>query len=260
MKFQLLNFAKKKKKTNLYLPDPLYPDDVFLASYPKSGNTWVRFLIANLIKQKEEEIIDFNTIQEIIPEVVRNEEAIRTLARPRIIKSHATHTEYPKVIYIVRDGRDVYVSYYFYRQNKLGNNISFKDFLKRRDHYPCLWGEHVNSWLFSKNKSTNILVVKYEDLIINCLEQLKRIVNFIGLEATEKQLQSSVEASNFENMRRLEVERGRPYQTKERVEVFVRKGKPGNWRDFFGLEEKAIFNSREGKFLIKLGYEIDNNW
>jgi hypothetical protein len=40
----------------------------------------------------------------------------------------------------------------------------------------------------------------------------------------------------------------------------MRNGKSGDWKDFFKLKEKMIFKSREGQFLVKLGYETENNW
>lgn len=251
--------ARKNSTSMSFLPDTIYPDDVFVVSYPKSGNTWVRFLIANLLKQGDEEI-DFVTINKYVPEVGRHEEIIQNLNRPRVMKSHASYVrEYPRIIYVVRDGRDVYVSYYFHRLKQLPPGTTFREFLKRRNHSPCLWGEHVASWSFKKFQSPEILVVRYEDLARTCLEQLRRMAGFIGLEAKEEQLRCAVEASNFENMRRLEFKRGRPYKN-EGPEVFMRKGQPGNWREFFGPEEKAIFKSREGHVLIKLGYEVDDNW
>ncbi|HBL10717.1 MAG TPA: hypothetical protein DD379_04800 [Cyanobacteria bacterium UBA11162] len=261
-KFNLFNLKKNDKfPSNPYLPNPLYPDDVFLVSYPKSGNTWVRFLIANIIKKNPEDIVDFHSIQKFVPEVIRNNEFIEQLERPRVIKSHGTYTDYPKVIYLVRDGRDVYVSYYFYRLNKFSEGITFHDFFKRQDHYPCLWGDHVKSWLFGKNNKPNILVIKYEDILHDCTEVLKRIINFIGLEVTEDEIIGAIEASRFENMRKLEKERGRPYKEKEKgPDIFMRQGKQGNWRDFFGIEERKVFKSREGELLIRLGYEENDNW
>ena len=61
----------------------VFPDDTFLVSYPKSGNTWARFLIANLIHPGEK--IDFSNVNRIIPgpEVTRNRALMRT-PRPRI--------------------------------------------------------------------------------------------------------------------------------------------------------------------------------
>jgi len=250
---------KRELKRKIYLPNKIYSDDVFLVSYPKSGNTWIRFLLASVLKQDND--IDFHTIQTLIPEVGRNNEAINKLDRPRIIKSHATYLKYPKVIYLVRDGRDVYVSYYFYRLKRLPEETTFRDFLARQDHYPCLWGEHVQSWLFNQNKKSNILLIRYEDLLWDCLDQLNRIVKFIGIEATENQLKQAVKSCQFENMRQLEIERGRPYKEEEKgPDIFLRQGKKGNWREFFGREEKAIFKAREGKILMRLGYEENNNW
>lgn len=263
MKTKIFSLLKSKlTKTDPYLPEKLYPNDLFLVSYPKSGNTWVRFLLANLIKHDAEEIVDFNTVQRIIPEVGRNNQEIEKLSSPRIIKSHAPHyTKYPKVIYVVRDGRDAYVSYYFYRLKRLAENTTFGEFLSRTDHYPCLWSQHVESWLFGKKHSSQLLIVHYEDLITNCFEQLQKIVNFAGLEASTNQMETAIEASSFNNMRRLEVERGRPYKQQEgSAELFVRKGQVGNWQDFFGPEEKALFKAREGETLMRLGYEASSDW
>ena len=103
----------------------------------------------------------------------------------------------------------------------------------------------------SKRKSTVLLE--------HCLKQLKRILDFLGIERTKDQLKLAEEASSFTNMQRIESEKGRLYKN-EGPEVFMRNGKTGDWKDFFKLEEKKIFKSGEGQFLVKLGYETDNNW
>ena len=247
----------KDQKSSRWVPGKLYPDDVFIVSFPKSGNTWLRFLIANLLKQEEE--INFHTVHNYVPEVGKQEEIIETLERPRIMKSHAPYIrEYSKVIYLIRDGRDVYVSYYFHQLNQLPSSCTFREFLKRQDHYPCTWGEHVSSWLFRLSPS-NLLLVRYEDLIRDCPKQLKRIASYLDLERTENQLSLASEKSSFDNMRRIELVKGRLYKD-QGPEVFMRKGKSGDWKDFFGQEEKAFFKSREGHILIKLGYEINDRW
>lgn len=254
------NFSEismKDQKLYRWVPGKLYPDDVFIVSYPKSGNTWLRFLIANLLKQEEE--INFHTIHNYVPEVGRQEEIIETLERPRILKSHAPHIpEYSKVIYLIRDGRDVYVSYYFHKLNQLPSGCTFREFLKREDHYPCTWGEHISSWLFRLSPS-NLLLVRYEDLIHDCPKQLKHIANYLGVERTGNQLSLAIEKSSFDNMRRIELEKGRLYKD-QGPKIFMRKGKSGDWKDFFGQDEKTVFKSREGNILIKLGYEINDRW
>lgn len=240
-----------------WLPKTIYPDDVFIVSYPKSGNTWLRFLLANLLNEQDE--INFHTVHKYIPEVGKQKDIVKTLKRPRIMKSHAPYIhEYPKVIYLIRDGRDVYVSYYFHRFEQLTPGCSFREFLKRQDHYPCTWGEHVSSWLFGPPRS-NLLLVKYEDLIRDSRQQLNRIANYLGIMRTENQLNAASEKSSFENMRRLELEKGRLYKD-QGPKVFMRKGKSGDWNDFFGQDEKSIFKSREGHILIKLGYETNDEW
>src|SRR5208337_5516979 len=83
------------------------PDDTFLVSYPRSGNTWTRFLIANLLHPQEH--VTFANIERQVPDAeAQSSRYMRGVPSPRIIKSHSYfHPRYPRVIYIVRDPRDV---------------------------------------------------------------------------------------------------------------------------------------------------------
>jgi hypothetical protein len=254
----LLAIPKKAKASSPWLPRTIHNDDIFITSYPKSGNTWLRFLLANILKRNDEEI-DFHTVHEYIPEVGKQEEIIKALKRPRIMKSHAPYvSEYPKVIYLIRDGRDIYVSYYHHRLKQLPPDCTFRQFLERQDHYPSTWGEHVESWI-SAGDTSKILLVKYEDLVHDCNKELKRILNFIGINRSQSQLKSATKASCFENMQRIEREKGRLFR-RGGPDIFMRRGKTGDWKDYFKQEEKIIFKAREGQFLVKLGYEKSNDW
>src|SRR5438270_13523251 len=75
------------RKTLLEREITVFPDDVFLTSYPRSGNTWTRFLIGNLIYQDEP--VTFANIESRLPEIYFNSDHyLRSLPRPRILKSH----------------------------------------------------------------------------------------------------------------------------------------------------------------------------
>ena len=116
------------------------------------------------------------------------------------------------------------MSYYFYRLNQLPIGSTFREFLERRDHFPSLWGEHVRSWLFRRNRPSEILVIRYEDLINDCVKELRRMMEFSNLSLADDQIRCAVEASNFKTMQSLEFKKGIPTR-KDNPEVFVRKGR-----------------------------------
>src|SRR5215470_5689419 len=109
----------------------IFPDDVFLVSYPRSGNTWTRFLLGNLIYQHEP--VTFSNVESRIPEIYFNpDRAMRRLPRPRILKSHECfQPQYRRVIYIVRDPRDVAVSYYHHnvKARNIPDNYAMNSFI-----------------------------------------------------------------------------------------------------------------------------------
>ena len=69
----------------------VYPDDTFIVSYPRSGNTWTRFLVANLLRPKQ--AVSFANIERLVPDCeASSSRYLRGIARPRVIKSHEIST------------------------------------------------------------------------------------------------------------------------------------------------------------------------
>src|SRR5260370_14108680 len=111
----------------------VYPDDTFLVSFPRSGNTWTRFLVCNLIDADHP--VDFRQLESRIPEIYDvTDRALRKFPRPRIIKSHESFDpRYKQVIYIVRDPLDVVLSYYEFQLKRrvITDNCTLEEFLPR---------------------------------------------------------------------------------------------------------------------------------
>src|SRR5690606_19622633 len=96
---------------------PIFPDDTIIVGYPKSGTTWMRFLVANMLRPEWE--ITFRNLQEAVPGIHHPQIFDPEFPRPRFIKTHfPSYDEFPRFVYIYRDGRDVMVSHYHYAIQK----------------------------------------------------------------------------------------------------------------------------------------------
>ena len=138
----------------------------WLVSYPRSGNTWLRFLIANLIRPRKE--ADFPFVEKYVPDGHQNSLSgilkDKTLKQPLCIKSH--HRWFPyyeKCIYLYRDVRDVAISCYHY---------NFREFRGTLDEWLELfcagkvpfgsWWHHTNMWVNENPPCDNCIKIKYE--------------------------------------------------------------------------------------------------
>jgi hypothetical protein len=97
----------------------VFPDDVFLVSYPKSGNTWLRFLLANLIHPEKNP--DFTNLNHLLPDLGGGRKRdFERMRRPRIMKSQEYFDHrYPRIIYWARDPRDVVLAEYYFEMGYL---------------------------------------------------------------------------------------------------------------------------------------------
>ena len=265
---------------------PALDDGIFLVSFPKSGNTWTRFLIGNLTHP--EEPVTFANVSRIVPDIyVAGVNQIRSSVPPRVFKSHeAFDPRYKRVIYIVRDPRDVAVSsYHFARKGRhIEDNFPLDTYVSTlflgRDHTYGNWGEHVGSWLVSTSnvsqmigrqglpqKSTEFgarghgrqfLLLRYEDLLENTEVELRKVAGFLGLKATPQDIQRAVALSSADKMKKLEQKQSDQWSTTRegRKDInFVREAKSGQWKRSLSPASVAEIESTWGHLMQALGYE-----
>jgi hypothetical protein len=250
----------------------IFPDDVYLVSYPRSGNTWTRFLLGNLLHPDSP--ATFTNIESRVAEIYFNpDHVLRKLPRPRLLKSHeAFHPNYPRVICIVRDPRDVAVS--FYHHNVKARNIPdtypLDEFTPRFmaaefDPWWGSWADNVMSWIKMREGRDTFLLLRYEDMKEDSERELLKIARFLqhagfeNVDASPRQLAEAVKLSSPERMRELEKQDAGKYaqlkQTRQ-DKPFVRSAKAGGWK--FELPEKsvALIEKQWGGIMQELGYTL----
>jgi len=242
----------------------VWTDDVFIVSYPKSGNTWTRFLIANLLHPKEP--VNFGNIDRLIPELAGlTKRQLERVPRPRIMKSHEYFdARFRKVIYIVRDPRDVVVSqfHFFRKRRRIADDYSIEQFVSRfvagaTSDYGS-WSDNVASWLATRQNSPSFLLLRYEDMLARTGEELTRVASFLGVRATPDLLAQAVERCSADQMRKLEGTNATAMVVKDmRQDIpFVRAAKSGGWRTELPEPAIAELEARWGHLMTYLGYEL----
>jgi len=243
----------------------VFPDDTFLVSYPKSGNTWARFLLAALVNPGE--VISFANIERLLPDASsQTKNTLKNTSRPRLIKSHEYFDpRYKNIIYIVRDPRDVVLSQYrFFRmRGKIDDAYSLNDFVIRfiegSLNYYGSWGENVGSWLVAPRSGKRFLLLRYEDMLRQTTEELVKAAAFLGVSVTPDTLQRCVEQGSAERMRELEKTQGKDWVVTKgsRSDIpFVGAAKAGGWKTNLPGEQIAQIEAAWGPLIQHLGYEL----
>jgi hypothetical protein len=241
----------------------VFPDDTFIASYPRSGNTWTRFLIANLMHP--EKPVTFANIETIIPDATAlSSRELKRVPRPRLIKTHEYfEPRFRKVIYLVRDPRDVVLSLYNFRRKyrSVDDSYPIERYVAERflpGDLDVSWGEHVGSWLGTRMNQPGFLLVRYEDLLQDPTRELCRLASFLGIAASTETLTQAIERSSANRLRQLEkVEHEAWVTTKgKRADVpFIAEAVAGTWKQKLPAPSVALIESAWGHLMNSLGYE-----
>jgi hypothetical protein len=258
--------AGVKRGMGLNIPNRsliILPDDVFLVSFPKSGNTWTRFLLANL--RFPDEPATWANIDRLIPDPTgTTKKVFDRIPRPRIIKSHECFDpRYPRVICIVRDPRDVVVSQYHYHRKlrKIPDDFPIEKFVTRfLAGQTCphgSWGQNVATWLYTSEGSPRFLLLRYEDLIADAVRELKKVVDFLKLSATPAQISQAVESSSADQMRKMEKAGKHSLFKGSRSDMsFVRAAGSGGWRKDLPADQVARIVAEWCHLMHHLRYEL----
>jgi Sulfotransferase domain len=190
------------------------PDDVYFVSYPRSGSTWLRYLLTASFYGSG---TDPDSVAATVPDIHRSDPQRRPGTGPVWVKSHMPAWERPpeaRVVYLVRHGLDATVSYHRYlrQRGRLPASTQLDSFLLVTDPWPCSWSRHVGPWLDVLDKqadSSRSIVVRYEDLITAPLNELARVVTFLGVTITSTTgLDEAVSLATRDRMRADEARSG----------------------------------------------------
>ena len=204
--------------SNQYLANQnlLKETDIFLASYPRSGNTWIRLLLSDALLQLQG--FQTTTGGNIIPDAYKisiNEwnNQIDTKIKFRIIKTHEplfiqqTLELENRVFYLFRKPADCLCSFYYYslkyeknKENDKGIDEFCLDNLEQ-------WCSHVTTYIGYKEKSPeSIIFLSYEKLSDNPVKVLNYIVEILGWENCQLVCQKSVKNQEFNKLKSLSKE------------------------------------------------------
>jgi hypothetical protein len=248
----------------------VYPDDVFLVGYPKSGNTWLDFLVACLCADHPEDV-NFKSIETYVADIYfNNAKALHALTRPRFLKSHEPFDpRYSKVVCILRDPRAVAVSYFHH----LVGIKQIADYLPLNHYIPGFiqgkldsfgtWEVHARGWLNAhKQHPDRVMIVKYEELKSETEQTLSNIASFLGIVAPIEKIQAAIKWSSPENMRMLEAEarrlRHESFANFRENSFFVRKASSIGWKQELGESLETQIVDAWGEVMRDLGYVHDD--
>ena len=195
----------------------------WLASYPKSGNTWVRFILSNALFGATERSIDVNRR---IPDLHRRLPDDRLNApddgAPLLAKTHfelsPAHPELSrtdKALHIVRNPRDVLLSALNYRRlngvtpAQLSDRAYAEMFIRAggdptwKQQKFGTWASHAASW--TGTDLFPVKTIRYEDLKADTAGVMREVVGFMGLQVDDAALERAIRASSFESLRAIEI-------------------------------------------------------
>jgi hypothetical protein len=206
-----------------YVPGP---EDVFVATYAKSGTNWMMQIVYQLIHHGAGQ---FDHIHDVIPwpDTQAMSSLLRDYAIPledadewrdapeplRVIKTHCNWDSLPKsdrarYIMVIRDPKDVFVSsYFFFRDAILGPAMPsvatwYKLFLAGRTIGGSWAANAAGYWAERRRK--NVLVVSFQSMTRDLAGTIRRVADFLGIACSKEVLDAVFEKSSFPFMKQID--------------------------------------------------------
>ena len=234
-------------------------DDVFIASFPKSGTTWTQQIVRLIYSRGQIHDSD-PPLHTIIPWLDDSEDlpdlsVVDSMTSPRVFKSHNPYhllprqlTESNRLIYVTRSAKDTAVSMYFhtfgFKMYEYDEPIEhfIGEFMAGRVEYGPYW-THLASW-YAQRERHNVLVLHYEEMQADLTATVTRVANFLDQLLTHEETERITQLSTFTSMKkdpRTSMQLWDEEQRKPGM-PFMRKGETGDWINHFTLELAQEFD------------------
>jgi len=240
--------------------------DSIIVSHTKSGRTWLRVMISHAYHLQygvpADELLQFDNLHQLNADIPKifffRDTRIPTF---KLGGGSVALPDYKKTLFIVRDPRDVAVSFYFHIQNRATasemdrKGISEKD--RGKDLYTFVSDkklgvlriiEHMNRWYEAMQKMPYSMVLKYEEMRADPQLVLDEALSFLDRRFEPAIIAGAVEFSSFDSLARKEADgffnsdKMKSKNTADGNSSKVRRGKVGGYRDYFDAQQNEVLD------------------
>jgi len=229
---------------------------VLINEYPKCGASWLRNILSETLGINKNRG-NWNKYR-----------IMGIVGRNSIIQRHWKLKVNCRTIIMLRDPRDVMVSFYFFEKfflknfsliNNYSDGSKFKieeeieQYIRVKTENSTLSTpgfNYIDFWNFYKNNN-DVMFIKYEDLKKDTFNVVKKALNYIeNTNVSNITIEKVIKENNIHKMKKKD----------KRNEGFYRKGIIGDWQNYFTDNAKDYFKLKYSNMLVEMGYEKDNNW
>ncbi|KAJ4813775.1 Sulfotransferase [Rhynchospora pubera] len=241
------------------------PSDVIIASFMKSGTTWLKALAFAVLHREKyylssHPLLKLNPHDCVLPIIehhyaTRDEHYLESVPFPRVLGTHVSYSMLPdsiktstsKIVYICRDPKDVLVSLWhmvtkFEWFNKPFTFAkAFELFCEGRMPYGPVWDHVLEYYTKSIHSPKKILILKYEEMLKDPSDGVVKMANFIGCPFSEDEMkigwvEKIVELCSFNKLKDLDVNKNGSGAGNVPNNYYFRKAVVGDWQNFMTPE------------------------
>jgi hypothetical protein len=203
---------------------------IALASFPRSGNTWVRYLLESATGERCGSVYN----DRIMP---RSDNGI-------VIKTHELNSErYTGAVHLIRNPFDAIKSYYHWKLDIAQlRDIDWDQHVKES---AIQWLAHTDHWL---NSRCRIHRLRFEDLHNNPASELEKMILWLGYkDIPQERFATVADSAGIDHMRQLNPQIGA---------AFFRQGQVGTAKEHFSIDQSRFIKNLLQEKLEKFGYDL----